>query len=166
MLWNHTSVCLPPPPHPSASITDFWASSKVFSIAVIWLSLSLYISSSVNCCFTETPILGRKKKAFRGHWIYLNAPPSLPTHHNLLNLRLLIGNAITIELSGDVLCLPHPWHHLCMLLGSGAGESGTSGPHYVPPIRASPESPLSTPSPLGAGRGLNLLFQKLLISWI
>lgn len=29
------------PPHLSPSVTDFWASSKVFSMAVIWLSLSL-----------------------------------------------------------------------------------------------------------------------------
>lgn len=40
-------------------LTAFWASSNVFSMAAIWLSRSLYISSSVNCCFTDTPILGR-----------------------------------------------------------------------------------------------------------
>ena len=50
-----------PHPIPVPQLTDFWASSKVFSMAVIWLSLSLYISSSVNCCFTETPILGVKR---------------------------------------------------------------------------------------------------------
>lgn len=72
-LCSHTLTS----PHPSPSITDFWASSKVFSMAVIWLSLSLYISSSVNCCFTETPILGMKKKAFRGHWTHLASPPFL-----------------------------------------------------------------------------------------
>lgn len=40
-LWGCTPACLPRPARPGPSFTDFWASSKVFSMAVIWLSLSL-----------------------------------------------------------------------------------------------------------------------------
>lgn len=147
-MWSSgTTPWSAPKPHPIPipQLTDFWASSKVFSMAVIWLSLSLYISSSVNCCFTETPILGVKRKAFRGHWTHLKSPLSLPTHHNLLDLRLLIGDAITIELSGDVLSLPHPRHHLRVLLGSGGRVLGTWDPppsshHRSPPPISSSHS--------------------------
>lgn len=42
----------------------------------------------------------------------------------LLHLGLLIGDPIAVELGGDVFCLPHPWHHFGMLLGSGQKQRG------------------------------------------
>lgn len=108
-----------------------------------------------------------KRKTFRDHWPHLKFPPSFPTYHNLLDLRLLIGDAITVELSGDILCLPHPWHHLRMLLRPNVEDQALQNLTTLLPMEPVP-SPTQhpIPLPLGASGGLNLLFQKFLISWI
>lgn len=82
------------------------------------------------------------RKAFRGHWTHLKFPPSLPTHHDLLDLRLFIRDTVTVELSGDVLSLPHPWYHLRMLLRPGVDDQALQDSTALLPLEPVPHSAL------------------------
>lgn len=89
-------------------------------------------------------------------------PPGPPPPHSL-DLRFLIGDAVTVELGGDVLGLAHPRHHLGVLLRPA--EEGGHGMMWGRPPRGL-GVPCVSPQPgfegmllpLGAGGCLDLLF--------